>query len=270
MVNFIRDKNRRGPRFQVYEHQIIVFLIFTLLLVSCKTENIPQIPTKTIIPSHQQTATANWFPPTITPSPLPTKSPSEIVNDQPRFGIIITEENFDVPDRWITGRMDAGTIAITNNEISLAVIEPGGYLFSIRNSPIYDNFYAEMIATTSICQGPDEFGLLLRYNSPVDFYRFSLSCDGKTRLDKLHSGIASSPQPWLTSTSIPFGSPSTIKLAAWVSGNEMRFYINDEFQFSINDQTIQNGLIGVFTRSGGDNAVTVGFSNLSIYQINDE
>jgi hypothetical protein len=47
----------------------------------------------------------------------------------------------------------------------------------------------------------------------------------------------------------------------------MRFFINDEFQFSINDRILATGLIGVFARSGGETAVTVSFSDLVVYQI---
>jgi len=47
----------------------------------------------------------------------------------------------------------------------------------------------------------------------------------------------------------------------------MRFFINDEFQFSINDRMLTQGMIGVFVRSGGENAVTVSYSDLEVYQI---
>jgi hypothetical protein len=115
--------------------------------------------------------------------------------------------------------------------------------------------------------GLDEYGLLIRYNSPVDFYRFSLSCDGRTRLDKLVGGVASSPQPWLGSTSIPTAAPSFSRLGVWAVGSEMRFFINDEYQFSVKDPVLSRGMIGVFARSGGETAVTVSYSDLVVFQI---
>lgn len=171
------------------------------------------------------------------------------------------------PDHWLTGNMGKGTVALGINEISLALTQPNGYLYSIRNEPLLSDFYLEITTHPNICSGIDEYGLLFRYNSLVDFYRFSLSCNGQTRLDKLVGGIAASPQPWIESTSVPTAAPSTSRIGVWALGSEMRFFINDEFQFSINDRILATGLIGVFARSGGETAVTVSFSDLVVYQI---
>jgi hypothetical protein len=163
--------------------------------------------------------------------------------------------------------MGKGTISIGSNEISLVLIQPNGYLFSIRDEPVIENFYLEITASPNICTGMDEYGMLIRYNSMVDFYRFSLSCDGRTRLDKLVGGIATSPQPWLVSSSVPTAAPSSSRIGVWVNGSEFRFFINDEFQFSINDRMLPVGTIGFFARAGGDTAVTVSFSDLVINEI---
>ena len=163
--------------------------------------------------------------------------------------------------------MDQGTIAVGNEGISLAITESKGYLFSTRNEPVLDDFYAEITASPNICTGFDEYGMLIRYNSLVDFYRFSLSCNGQTRLDKLVGGIATSPQPWLRSSSVPSAAPSHSRIGIWVHGDEMRFFINNEFQFGVSDRMLSRGTLGVFARAAGETAVTVGFSDLVVYQI---
>lgn len=48
--------------------------------------------------------------------------------------------------------------------------------------------------------------------------------------------------------------------------NEMRFFINDVFQFSVMDPSITSGLIGVFARAFGEDHVTVNFSALKVFQ----
>ena len=80
-------------------------------------------------------------------------------------------------------------------------------------------------------------------------------------------GTGGSPQPWLASASVPQGAPSTSKLGVWAVGREMRFFINDEFQFAVSDPYHPSGLIGVFARSAGENAVTVSFSDLKVYAV---
>jgi hypothetical protein len=151
--------------------------------------------------------------------------------------------------------------------LTIAIVEPKTLLYSVRGQPIFTDFYAEITASPSLCSGVDEYGLLLRYASPVDFYRFSLSCDGQVRLDRLYKGIASSPQPWLPSANVPNGAPSSSRLGVWASGKEMHFFVDDEFQFSVSDRIIPSGFLGVFARSTSENAVTVSFSDLVVHQL---
>jgi hypothetical protein len=153
------------------------------------------------------------------------------------------------------------------NELTIAIVQPKTYLFSTRTEPSSSNFYVEITASPNLCVGLDEYGLLFRIRSIGDFYRYSLSCDGQVRLDRVVGGTAGSPQPWLVSASVPRGAPSSSRLGVWAVGRELRFFINDEFQFAVSDSYHGSGLFGVFARSAGENAVTISFSDLKVYQI---
>ena len=59
----------------------------------------------------------------------------------------------------------------------------------------------------------------------------------------------------------------TARLGIWARGDEFRFFINDQHQFTVNDPLLVSGNIGVFARSMGETAVTVNFSDLIIRQI---
>ncbi len=227
----------------------------------------PPQPSKTPTVTPTATVTIQWFPPTPTRTPVPTINHTPTAELRPGIGPDLLVDDFSDPSHWVTGNVGSGTIALASNEISLALTQPKGYLYSFRDEPILGDFYAEITASSSLCANLDEYGLLLRYNSPWDFYRFSLSCNGQTRLDKLVGGAASSPQPWLASASVPSAAPSISRLGVWASGDELRFFINGEFQFGLSDRGLSQGLIGVFVRSGGENAVTVSFSDLAISQI---
>jgi hypothetical protein len=104
--------------------------------------------------------------------------------------------------------------------------------------------------------------------SPGDFYRFSASCDGQVRMDRVVGGTASSPQPWIPSGSVPPGAPSSSRLAVWASGKEMRFFVNNDYQFTVSDPLLPEGNLGVFARSAGQLDVTVSFTDLIVYDIN--
>jgi hypothetical protein len=130
------------------------------------------------------------------------------------------------------------------------------------------DFYAEITASPTLCRDQDEYGLLLRVSEDQDYYRFSLSCDGHARLDRVIGQDASSPQPWVLSGAIPPGAPSVSNLAVWAAGSEIRFFVNDEYLFTIHDPVLPTGLLGVFARSASDMAVTVNFSDLVVREIN--
>jgi hypothetical protein len=225
------------------------------------------LPTERPSPSPSASPTVIWFPPSETPTPLSTIAVTPTPEQRPDIGEILLADDFSTADDWSLSVTNRGQIALGINELTIAIVEPKTLLYSVRSQPVFTDFYAEITASPNLCSGVDEYGLLLRYASPADFYRFSLSCDGQIRLDRLYGGIASSPQPWLSSANVPNGAPSSSRLGVWALGNEMHFFVNDEFQFSVSDRIHPSGFLGVFARSTGENAVTVSFSDLVVHQL---
>lgn len=186
---------------------------------------------------------------------------------RPGVGEVIFEDDFSSAGAWQLGTSANGTVALGLNELTIAIVQPRAYLFSTRTEPTFGDFYAEITASPNLCAGLDEYGLLFRVRSLGDFYRYSLSCDGQLRLDRLVGGTAGSPQPWLVSAAVPRGAPSSSRLGVWAAGRELRFFINDEFQFAVSDAYHSSGILGVFARSAAENAVSVSFSDLKVYQV---
>lgn len=187
----------------------------------------------------------------------------------PRVGEIILTDDFTEPTHWTLGRTATKSVAFGQSELTLALTQPRGYVYSLRTQPSLSDFYVEITASPSLCRGEDEYGLLLRVSPSLDFYRFSLSCDGRVRLDKYFNGQASSPQPWTMSGAVPPGAPSSSRLGVWAKGREMQFYVNTEYTFTVRDPSLTSGTLGVFARSAGDTAVTISFSDLIIHQVTD-
>jgi len=247
-------------------------LAFALLLASCTP--IPSSPSPSPVatlspsPAASLTPTVVWFPPTPTRTPFPSSTPLPPTPEQrPGLGEILFEDDFGVAGGWALSVTAKGSVALGKNKLTIAIATPKSYLASIRSQPVFADFYAEITASPNLCRGADEYGLLIRVASEQDYYRFSVSCDGQTRLDRVYHGTASSPQPWMLGSRIPIGSPSTSRLAVWAVANEMRFFINDEYQFTVRDPLLISGSFGVFARSTGDTAVTVNFSDLVVREI---
>jgi hypothetical protein len=228
---------------------------------------LPPLPTNTKLPpTATATATIVWFPPTATYTPFPSPVITPTVDVRPEQGELLITEDFSNPDHWTLGRANQMSAALGKNELSLAITQPGGYLSTLFRQAVPNDFYMEVTASPSLCKGKDEYGILLRVSPSLEFYRFSLSCDGQVRLDKYFNQVASSPQAWTLSGAVPPGAPSSSRIGVWAKGKVLQLFVNGQFQFSVQDPSLVGGSLGFFARSANDNAVTVSFSDLQIYQ----
>jgi hypothetical protein len=182
-------------------------------------------------------------------------------------GELIFSDDFSDPSAWSLATTTTGSAALGKKELTLAVSQPGGYLYSLRQKTNLVDFFVEITASPSLCKDSDEYGLLLRVSKSLEFYRFSITCDGHARLDRYFSGKASSPQPPIISGAIPPGAPSISHLAAAVKGKQMDFFVNGEHLFTVRDPSLLSGTLGVFARSNGETALTVNFSQLKVYKV---
>jgi len=262
----------RTVKWIIYSTNQSCLLIFGILstlffLSACMPGEIPPpvfentlTPSQTSIP----TATIEWVPASATPTMVSTSPRTPTPEYRPDVGVVLLSDDFSDPGSWTLGKSSSGNIALGINELTIAIAEPKAYDYSVRQEPILGDFYLEITTSPTLCQGEDQYGILLRMSSPSDFYRYALSCDGRVRLDRIVQGTATSPQPWTNSGAVPPGAPIRSRLGVWARGNEMRFFINDQYQFTITDPLLQSGNLGVFARSMGETAVTVNFSDLIV------
>ncbi|HEX9091692.1 MAG TPA: hypothetical protein VF831_09400 [Anaerolineales bacterium] len=227
----------------------------------------PALPTAMPAPPASLTPTTVWFPPTATSTPFPTPVVTPTTDMRPNIGATLLEDDFSSHKGWSVSQSEAGSVAYGKDELTIAIGETNAYLLSVREEPIFTDFYLEITAEPNLCSGLDEYGVLFRVSPAIDYYRFSLSCDGQVRLDRVSGGTASSPQPWLLSGAVPPGAPSTSRLGVSAIGDEMRFFVNGQYQFTIHDPLLASGGVGVFARSTNKKAVTVNFSNLVVSEV---
>jgi hypothetical protein len=251
--------------------RLTCFLTILFVLVGCMPVSLPtETPQPSPIPSQTATLTPTvlWFPPTRTLAPYPTQTIAPPTPEQrPNLGNILVTDDFSTAEFWNLARGQTASAALGKKELTLAIQEGKTYIATTRNQPTLNNFYVEITASPTLCSGLDEYGLLVRYASAGDFYRFALSCDGQVKLDRVLNGQASTPHPWEMGLMVPVGAPSSARLGIWVVGKEIRCFVNDRYQFTVTDPSISSGLIGVFARSTGAGALTVSFSDLVIREV---
>jgi hypothetical protein len=224
----------------------------------------PVAPTSVTIPP---TAPTIWFPPTNTATLIPTLGATATPEGKPGVGDLTFSDDFNLPSSWSTRVADEGSAIVENNRLTLAVRQPGVAMLSLRSGLLLKDFYVEVLAHTSLCRDRDEYGLLFRAVSAANYYRFVLNCRGAVRVDRVNGREVVIIQPAALSGDAPPGAPGDVKIGVWAVGKEMRFFLNDHFQFTVRDPAYTIGTVGVYARSNGDTAVTVSFSNLSARKV---
>lgn len=250
---------------------LIIMFSFIVTMSSCSpvsdTQNSFVDPTPST--TFTITPTTDWFPATITPSPqlLPTQIPTS--EKKVGLGNILLTDNFIDQSYWSFGQSTNGTIAYGNDQLTLSVSNPKGQLFSYRNDIQLDNFYLEITPQVNLCQGEDNYGILFRTNSEYDYYRLIITCNGLIRLERLNNTKIALLQNFTPSGQVPIGSPVRIKIGIWANESEFRIFVNDIYQFSAQDPVWTTGSLGLFARSAGENALSVSFSDLAIYDLSN-
>ena len=252
--------------------RLIFFRLFALIgliagLTSCAsvadTSLIEQsVATGTPLPS----PTVVWFPPSATPTPRTLSTQVPTPEQKPGIGSAIFTDDFSSPILWNTAVSDQASVDVSRNRLTIAV-QPGIYMLSMRQGVTLSNFYAEITAKPSLCQGKDDYGMLFRAPNNVASYHFALSCDGTARVERISVGTREPLQSPMPSGDVPPGAPGEVRIGVWAAGSEMRFFLNGRYQFSVNDKNYLSGALGVFARAAGNTPVTVTFSDLVVYDV---
>lgn len=245
------------------------YLIFLmgLLLVGCGIQPPTPLPSLAPSPTLTNTPTVVWFPATKTPTVLPTLTRTPTPDLLPGLGEIIVEDDFSTGEAWLLKTTPEASVAVANNHITLALSLEQGFLFSLRTEPVLSDFYAEITASPNLCGPEDEYGLMVRTTPALSYYRFAISCDGEAKVIKVSRNSTSVLVPPERYAVIPGAAPSSSRLAVWANGEDIRFFINNQFLFSIRDTVLKQGTFGVFVRTAGEKAVSVNYSDLLIYQV---
>ena len=251
----------------------ILTMVILISLTACSFQEQGLTPTNpgSPTPALTGTPTTNWFPPTLTPTAFNTPLPATATPaPPPPVGSVIYQDDFSHTGLWVAGQFPSGIIAYGKGELSLAISLPKGVLVSTRSEPVLTDFYLEVTAAPSLCLNGDNYGVQFRMSSSSDFYRFSISCNGQVRLERLKGGVGLLLHDWSISAQALPNNSGSYKLGVWAVGSELRLYLNDVQQFSASDASLSFGGLGLFVRSMGETAVTVSFSSLVVYQASQQ
>ncbi len=210
------------------------------------------LATETAAVSPSPSPTIEWFPATSTYTPAPTREISPTPTPSLGLAEVLLEDDFSQSGAMNVFKNAAGSAAYGKNEFTLAVAAEKGYLVSLRSQPELGDFYLEVTANPSLCRENDSYGLLLRAANEWSYYRWVITCGGQTRLERVKDGYAVLIQDWLISPQIRLGPGVDLRLAVWMYGGQMRFYIDGVEQFSARDPLFASGRVGFYARAAGE------------------
>ncbi len=250
---------------------LIAWALLVWLLAACSPVEplaLPtETPTQTPLPP---TATIDWFPATATPIPSPTQARTPTPELRAGIGGLLLEDDFSDPDEWSVYEVANGKVTVVNNHITLALNQNEGLIYGFRPSPLVGDFYAEITASPNYCRGQDEYGLMVRINgNRLNHYRFAVSCDGQAEVVRVYNNKGNVYAEWVRDLVIPAIAPSESVLAVWAQKEEIRFFINGKYLFSIQDTVLGQGALGVYVRASGGGPISVNFSDLKVYALEE-
>jgi hypothetical protein len=244
-------------------------MILLVFLAACSGLSAAPTETKTPIPDTQTISpTIVWFPPTDTPTFFPTQTLLSTQDQRPGLGDLLFTDVFDQPGLWSTSGTAYNGATVIRNQLLLSISGQGPLtIISLRSQPTLTDFYAEATVKLNLCGGKDQIGMLFRAALGNNHYRFVVSCDGQTRLERMVSGSLMPLNAWLPSGDAPIAAPSEVKIGVWASGSEMRFFLNDHLQFTFRDSYLHSGTFGFFAYVNGAAPLNAAFSDLSVYSV---
>jgi hypothetical protein len=235
-------------------------------LAGCSGSLPAATPTVTLAPA-SETPTIAWFPATNTPTLYVITSPPPTPEPLPGVGSLLFEDDFSAAALWDVNTSGTASAQVEANHLTLAVASGPLRIDSLRSEPSLGDFYAQVTANVNLCQGDDQYGLLLRVAPGGNYYRFILACNGNLRLERVRSGAAEVLQNWIPSGDVPPGGPAEVRIGIWASGAELRFLLNDRLQISLRDPVSRSGRLGFFAYASGATPVIVSFSRLEVYAV---
>jgi hypothetical protein len=123
------------------------------------------------------------------------------------------------------------------------------------------------VTARQVSGGPENsYGVLLRYIDEGNFYRFDLTEDGGYAVLKSEHHEWVTLADWRESAHVkPLGEANRIQVAC--QGDEMVFYVNDQFLVSVQDDSFERGDVGLFASTFAEPNVEVEFDDLEVWDI---
>jgi hypothetical protein len=233
---------------------------------------VTQLPTQAII-QPQATATQVAAPPAATNTPTPViqtspsatsqATPTGVLNTatatppptsnaaDPRgtLGTPTRADTFENNQFWFPFSDDHTKISIANGSLGMTAINPDGWTGWTLTSPAITDFYLEITAKPTACDGLDSYGPILRSPDATHGYLFAVSCDGQYRFEKVDGNNFSDLIKWTANPAIKKGADQSNRLGVMAKGSQFTLFVNGTQVDQVSDSSYGSGVFGLFISS---------------------
>ena len=167
---------------------------------------------------------------------------------------------------WFVEGDDAGSTAVINQELVIAVNLPNTLQFTALQEQNFTDFVLE-VDTRQIAGSPESsFGVLMRMQNNDQFYRFDITGSGLFMVERRDADGRWTQflDDWTASDAINqgFNVPNRLKVVA--QGSKLSFFANDILLHQIDDVIFPSGGIALDAGTFGQGDLQVAFDNLVV------
>lgn len=167
---------------------------------------------------------------------------------------------------WSLEADDIAGTTIQDGRLIITVNQANTLQYANLNEPLFDDFILEVDATQLVGSLESSFGILIRLQSPGEFYRYDITGDGRYTVERRNfdGSWTRFTDDWPETTALLGGLNATNRLRVVAEGPQLSFFANDELLQTFTDNTYPIGTIALDAATFGRVPLSVAFDNLEI------
>lgn len=241
-----------------------LLLAFAALPAACAPPLSDPLPTA-VPPTATSRVAFPTLVPTVTNTPRPTQAPA--INPDFTAGELIYEDQFTSNLGWDVGEFENSGATIMGGRLVIAVRQPNELHLAPSPAGALDDYYMEVSSFANACNEGDQLGIVFRLQPGGQYYRFTISCEGRAAVAYQHGKTSTSIIPRTRSAEIIRGVDALNRLSVLARGGQYRLFVNGVELFVFQDARLSAGGVGLFVQSGRTGQTTISFRSLRIYAV---
>ncbi len=167
---------------------------------------------------------------------------------------------------WHLESDELGGSVIENNQMIMRVNAPNTIQYSTLREPVFDDFKLQVDLTLLDGTEAVSYGVLFRMNDRNEFYRFDITGDGRFMVEKANADGSwiQYLDNWKTVDSFEIGKDAWNTLRIDAIGSEISYYVNNALVYSMTDDSLTEGNIGLDIGTFSQTSASAAFDNLIV------